>query len=121
MKDIPNSGYDPILTEWGVQRGDIFRFEGDEAKSYMVDYVTTESVSGNPSIMVHLNNPIPSTLNINHYSLVRYVDDASQIIIEGFRPNNSSAPYILKPEFVVPELDKDIDAFIVDLTQKGLL
>jgi hypothetical protein len=121
MKDIPNSGYDPILTEWGVKRGDVFRFEGDEKKTYMVDYVTTESVNNTGSIMVHLNGPVPSTTNVNHYSLVRYVDDASQIIIEGFRPNNTSAPYIIKPEFVVPELDKDIDAFIVDLTQKGLL
>jgi len=121
MKDIPNSGYDTILTEWGVKRGDIFRFEGDEKKSFMVNYVTTESVNNTGSIMVYLNNQVPSSLNINHYSLVRYVDDASQIIIEGFRPNNSSAPYIIKPEFVVPELDKDIDAFIMDLTQKGLL
>ena len=121
MKDIPNSGYDTILTEWGVKRGDVFRFEGNEKKSYMVDYVTTESVNNTGSIMVYLDKPVPSTLNINHYSLVRYVDDASQIIIEGFRPNNSSAPYIIKPEFVVPELNKDIDAFIVDLTQKGLL
>jgi hypothetical protein len=121
MKDIVNSGYDPILTEWGVQRGDVFRFEGDEKKTFMVDYVTTQSVDGNDSVMVHLNGPVPSNININHYSLIRYVDDASQIIIEGFRPNNTSAPYIIKPEFVVPELDKDIDAFIVDLTQKGLL
>jgi hypothetical protein len=122
MKNIPNSGYDPILTEWGVKRGDVFRFEGDEKKSFMVDYVTTESIPYmGSSIMVYLDKPIPSTLDINKFSLVRYVDDASQIIIEGFRPNNSSAPYILKPEFVVPELDKDIDAFIVDLTQKGLL
>ena len=121
MKDIPNSGYDPILTEWGVKRGDVFRFEGDEKKTFMVDYVTTQSVDGNDSVMVHLNGPVPKTLNINHYSLIRYVDDASQMIIEGFRPNNTSAPYIIKPEFVVPELDKDIDAFIVDLTQKGLL
>jgi hypothetical protein len=121
MKDIANSGYDPILTEWGVKRGDVFRFEGDEKKTYVVDYVTTGSVSGADAVIVHLNNPLPSNLNINHYSLTRYVNDASQIIIEGFRPNNTSAPYIIKPEFVVPELDKDIDAFIVDLTQKGLL
>jgi len=121
MKDIANSGYDPVLTEWGVKRGDVFRFEGDERNTFMVDYVTTQSVAGTGSVMVHLNGPIPSTLNVNHYSLIRYVDDASQMIIEGFRPNNTSAPYIIKPEFVVPELDKDIDAFIVDLTQKGLL
>jgi len=122
MKDIPNSGYDPILTEWGVKRGDVFRFEGDEKKTFMVDYVTRINDGVDNELII--NFPISadlSNINVNRFSLVRYVDDASQIIIEGFRPNNSSAPYILKPEFVVPELDKDIDAFIVDLTQKGLL
>jgi hypothetical protein len=66
-------------------------------------------------------NTDSSTLNINHYSITRYVDDASKILIKGFRPNNTDGPYILRPEFVVPELDKGIDEFIVDLTQKGLL
>lgn len=122
MKDIPNSGYEPILTEWGVQRGDVFRFEGDEKKTYMVDYVTR--INDIQDDILIINFPVNadlSTINVNKFSLIRYVDDASQIIIEGFRPNNTSAPYIIKPEFVVPELDKDIDAFIVDLTQKGLL
>jgi hypothetical protein len=52
---------------------------------------------------------------------VRYVDDASKVIMKGYRPNNSAGPYIVRPEYVVPELDKGIDEFIVDLTQKGLL
>jgi len=120
MKDIENSGFNPILTEWDVDRGDIFRFEGDQEKAYIVDSV--ERLEYPTMLKINFAPDVDLTnININHYSLTRYVDDASQIIIKGFRPNNSSAPYIIKPEFVVPELDKDIDAFIVDLTQKGLL
>ena len=122
MKDITNSGYDPILTEWGVKRGDVFRFEGDEKKTFMVDKVLRVNDGTYNHLMVIFSIEANlENINFNQFSLVRYIDDASQIIIEGFRPNNTSAPYIIKPEFVVPELDKDIDAFIVDLTQKGLL
>ena len=122
MKDITNSGYDPILTEWGIKRGDVFRFEGDEKKTFMVNNVEriNDGTYNFLTVMFSIDADL-SAVNVNRFSLVRYVDDASQIIIEGFRPNNTSAPYIIKPEFVVPELDKDIDAFIVDLTQKGLL
>ena len=122
MKNIENSGFNPILTEWGIQRGDVFRFEGNQEKAYIVDsverYNTPQAnfLSIDFSIDVDLSNT-----DVNHFSLTRYVDDAGQIIVKGFRPYNASSPYILKPEFVVPELDKDIDTFIVELTQKGLL
>ena len=98
---------------------DEFRFDNDPEQIYMVDYVVTGS-----TLEVYFdktldtNNP---SFDINHYSITRYVDDASKILIKGFRPNNTDGPYILRPEFVVPELDKGIDEFIVDLTQKGLL
>jgi hypothetical protein len=121
MKDISGSGYNPILTPWGVERGDVFRFEGDESKTYMVNYAETGSVGGNPSINVYFGSPIPSSLNINQYSLIRYIDDASKVIIKGYRPNKSVGPYIIRPEFVVPELDRGIDTYITQLSEKGLI
>jgi hypothetical protein len=122
MKDIDNSGFNPIFTEWDVDRGDVFRFEGDQEKAYIIDSIERLDFSGIPMLIVNFAPDVDLTnININRYSLTRYVDDASQIILKGFRPYNASAPYILKPEFVVPELDKDIDTFIVELTQKGLL
>ena len=41
--------------------------------------------------------------------------------MEGFKPVNASGPYIVRPEYIVPELDKSVDEFILDLTQKGLI
>jgi hypothetical protein len=41
--------------------------------------------------------------------------------MEGFKPINASGPYIVRPEYVVPELNKSVDQFILDLTQKGLI
>jgi hypothetical protein len=41
--------------------------------------------------------------------------------MEGFKPTNANGPYIVRPEYVVPELNKSVDQFILDLTQKGLI
>jgi hypothetical protein len=127
MKDIKTpvtSGFNPILTPWGIERGDVFRFESNEEKAYMVNYVETGSINNTASINVYFGAPLPTSptqVDVNKYSLVRYVDDASKIIMKGYRPSPATGPYIVRPEYVVPELDKGIDEFIVDLTQKGLL
>ena len=60
-------------------------------------------------------------MNLDQFLIRRYVDDATQILMEGFKPINSQGPYIVRPEYVVPELNKSIDEFILELTQKGLI
>ena len=130
--DITGSGFNTIQLPWSIEYGDEFRFEGREDFTYQVGKVFKPSDSGSGrlfqtgSIEVHFNNPLPvsassSTFNLDHFLIRRYVDDATTAIIEGFKPTNSNGPYIIKPEFVVPELDKSIDEFILDLTQKGLI
>lgn len=130
--DITGSGFNSIQLPWSIKYGDEFRFEGREDFVYQVAKIFSPSDSGSErlfqtgSIEVHFNAPLPvsassSTFNLDHFLIRRYVDDATTAIIEGFKPSNSTGPYIIKPEFVVPELDRDIDSFILDLTQKGLL
>jgi hypothetical protein len=128
QQDITGSGFNPIDTDWSVQIGDEFRFEGREDRTFMVNKVfpptlsSPERISNTGSLEVHLDSSIPSaSINLDHFLIRRYTDDASFISFEGFKPSNSTGPYIIKPEFVVPELDKDIDSFILDLTQKGLI
>jgi hypothetical protein len=128
QENIPGSGFNQILLPWSLEIGDEFRFEGREDRVLMVKdiHVTTVDVIGYPTgslLLVELNQPIlPSgSMNLDHFLIRRYVDDATTTIIEGFKPEGSSAPYIVKPQYVVPELDRDIDSFILDLTQKGLL
>jgi hypothetical protein len=132
MVDLPGSGFNPIQFPWSIKYGDEFRFEGREDFVYQVGKIFGPSDSGSGrltqtgSIEVHFNYDLPvsassSAFNLDHFLIRRYVDDATTAIIEGFKPTNSVGPYIIKPEFVVPELDKDIDSFILDLTQKGLI
>jgi hypothetical protein len=132
MVDIAGSGFNTILLPWSLKYGDEFRFEGREDFVYQVGKVFGPADSGSGrltqtgSIEVHFNHDLPvsastSYFNLDHFAIRRYINDPAQILMEGFAPVNSSAPYIVRPEHVVPELNKTIDEFILDLTQKGLI
>jgi hypothetical protein len=126
QENLSGSGFEPVTEDWSVKVGDEFRFEGREDRMYMVKNVyspTDQSlnrISNTGSLEVHLANAIPSaSINLDHFLIRRYVPDPSRIIFEGFK--DTAGPFILRPEFIVPELDRDIDTFIVQLTQEGLI
>jgi hypothetical protein len=116
--DISGSGFEPIVLPLSVKYGDEIRFMGDENKTYMI---TSSSLAPGYTTIFHLNSPVDPTIDLDQFVIRRYIPDPNSIIFEGFRPDNSSGPYIVRPEYVVPELDKNLDQFILDLTQKGLL
>jgi hypothetical protein len=131
QKDISGSGFNPITLPWSVKYGDEFRFEGREDLTYIVfrAYGSNETdenrISSTGSIEIQLNTDLPVSasflnFNLDHFLIRRYVDDASQIIMEGFKPSDIG-PYIIFPEYVTPILNKKADTFITDLTQKDLL
>jgi len=132
--DITGSGFNPISLPWSIEYGDEFRFEGREDFTYQVGKIFPADVSGSGritetgSIEVHFNSPLPisassSAFNLDHFLIRRYVDDPTLILIDGLRPSGVSGdgPWLVKPEFVNPALNKSIDQFIVDLTERGLL
>jgi len=132
MSDIPGSGFNSITLPWSIKYGDEFRFEGREDFVYQVGKIFGPADSGSGrlsqtgSIEVHFNGNLPIlasplVFDLDHFLIRRYINDPAQILMEGFRPISSSGPYIVRPEYVVPELDKSVDQFILDLTQKGLL
>jgi hypothetical protein len=128
QSDITQSGFNSITLDWSVKYGDEFRFEGVEDRTYTVKQVfeptdqSSERISNTGSLEVHLDKALPSqSINLDHFLIRRYVDDASVVLMEGFKPINTSGPYIVRPEYLVPELNKRVDEFILDLTQKGLL
>jgi len=132
MKDIIGSGFNPVTLPWSIKYADEFRFEGREDLVYQVGKIFGPADSGSGritqtgSIEVHFDYNLPvsassSVFNLDHFLIRRYIDDASLILMEGYKPINSSGPFIVRPEYVVPELDKSIDEFILDLTQKGLI
>jgi hypothetical protein len=128
QQDISGSGFNPVTLDWSVKYGDEFKFEGREDRVFVVKEVygpedqSPKRISNTGSVEVHFNSGLPSaSINLDHFAIRRYVDDASQILIEGFKPNNSSGPYILRPEYIVSELDRNVDDFILILKEKGLI
>jgi hypothetical protein len=132
MKSVEGTGFNQIQLPWSIKIGDEFRFEGREDWTYLVKNIFGPAESGSGrisqtgSIEVHFNANLPvsassTVFNLDHFLIRRYVDDAAQNVITGFRPQGSTSPYLIKPEFVVPELNKNIDEVILDLTQKGLI
>ena len=59
----------------------------------------------------------------NEFGVETNYDDTTQVPsrFEGYKPIGAEGPFIIKPEFVNGELNKSIDEYITDLTQKGLL
>ncbi len=122
-----DSGFIPITTNLEFIPGDEFRFMGQESKSFMIEKVelgllpfTTTSAS----LMIYLDgrvNPDDTVLNVNQFLVRRYVDEASSIIFKGDKPLGSDGPYIVSPEFISSDLDKDVDTFITDLTERNVL
>ena len=129
--DIVNSGFNTVALPWSIKVGDEFRFEGREDFSFMVSKIFSPDDSegrifDTGSIEVHFNSNLPtgsstSTFNLDNFLIRRYVDDPSQIIIEGFKPIGSSGPYIITPEYSTPKINKGIDEYITILTEKNLL
>jgi hypothetical protein len=132
QKSTEGSGFNPIALPWEIEYGDEFRFEGDERYTYMVKEIygpnegSGSRLSQTGSIEVHFNGSLPisaswDNFNLDHFLIRRYVNDASQVIMEGFKPENSSGPFIITPEYVVPKMNKKVDEYITLLTEKGLL
>jgi len=126
MVNIPNSSVNPIRLPWSLINGDEFKFEGKENEVYQVNKAMVVSSSGAPSgsvLAIEFNGslPISGSIDFNNFLIRRFVTDPSQTVISGFKPPNSTGPYIVKPEFVVPELDISIDKIITNLTLQGVL
>ena len=127
QKSTPGSGFNPIALPWSIKQGDEFRFEGDERFTFMVKDIygpnegSGSRISATGSIEVQFDKNLPvnaltSSFNLDHFLIRRYVDDASQVIIEGFAPEGSSGPYIITPEYSTPKINKGIDEYITILT-----
>ena len=122
QEDIDGSGFFPITLPVSIQRGDEFRFEGDETKTFMVDNVIISSSANIPFAAVYLDKQISgSNININEFLLRRYVDNPAGLLLDGLKPSNFDQPYLIKPEYMSEKMEQNIGKYIEDFTSKGLL
>jgi hypothetical protein len=123
---LPNSGLNAFVHPGTILPGDEIRFMGLEENTFMIISSSYTSSFGIPErLILHLDKPIPApttpNFDLNKFLLRRYVDEPGQTIITGYKPTNSTGPYIVRPKYVVPELNKNVDDFILILKEKGLI
>jgi hypothetical protein len=116
---MPTSSFPEVTEDWSIKPGDEFRFDGQESHTFMVK----ESYTSGSNLIVVMNKPIPQypAVDINHFLIRRYVPDASQIIFEGVIQSNIFPPYLLKPEYVTENLNKNLQTIIPELVKNGLI
>ena len=123
QKPIPNSLFKETTNIWELKVGDEFRFEDMENRSYMVQSFITPSNHPSGTLEVQLDGYIPTaSVNLDHFLIRRYVEDASSILIKGSMPNGEeSGEAFIRPEYITKPIDENIDESIESLTSKGLL
>jgi len=120
QKSISGSGYNEISLPVEFKPGDEVRFEGDKVYSIIGSGVS--NITNN--LFIVLNQPVTGSnfsVDINQFSFTRYIDDPTSVIIEGFRPPNSQGPYIVKPKYITDKLDSNLDVYLTDFINKGVL
>ncbi len=120
--NIPNSGFKKISEKWSLKPGDEFRFEDREDRVFQVVSVTAPNVHPSGTLEVQLDSQIPtSSINLDHFVIRRYVEDGSFILFDETKPSGNTGPSLIKPQFVTKTLTKEVDEYILDLTNKGLI
>jgi len=130
--DIPNSFFNNIKSPIQILPGDEIRFEGYETKVTQVVQVNNDIYGLNPNtgqlqgiIALYIDKDITSgsaNWNTDEFLVRRYVDNPGEIIISRDAIFESQpGPLLVKPEYITNKLDENIDDYITDLTNKGLL
>ena len=140
--------FPPIPVDFDIRIGDEIRFENDESLSYRVVGPTPQPKSivetfdmvgtqGNgqqkPMLRLELDGIIPPSTNVDFFLIRRFENSRNLVILDQQKPygvirtgsvvevEKSSAPGILRPEFLVPELNGSPDQIFDDLLEKKIL
>jgi len=127
---VDNWGFDTITSPIEFQPADEFRFMGNEVNTYTVESV--EKDDDNQTIKVTFSKHLPisssyqvagtnATLQWDWFNVRRYTDSSDYVIFQAVKPAGASGTSLIKPQYVVDELDKGVNEIIVDLTERGLI
>jgi len=134
QETVDGWGFDTITSPIEFQPADEFRFMGVETQTFTVESVEVDPTGnlGQGSIKVTFTEPLPiassyqasgsqATLQWDWFNVRRYTDNSDYVIFQAVKPAGASGTAIIKPQYVVDELDKGVNEIILDLTEKGLI
>ena len=116
QRPIPNSGFDPPQ-KFTLQYADEIRFMGNEDYVNMINDVYVDDETG--ILYVYLATPIDkSKLDINYFSIRRFVDDVGFIMING---DGGDTDGFIFPKYPSTTLKNNLSKIQKDLITSGLI
>ena len=119
---ISESGFDSTSIPLTFNLGDQFRFENDEGKVYSIARIISSSVqTSNGETHIQLDRTITPGTNLNYFMLRRFVDDPTNIIVQGVKGSGGTGPGSIKAQATVQELEDSLPAIISKLNSENTI
>jgi hypothetical protein len=116
---ITASGYGDNLP-FNIQRLDEIRFEADENQVYQILEVSSPFESSDGRLYLTLGKDIVDETNLDSFFLRRLTPDPNYVIMNVPSSGGGLSGFLF-PEFITPELKKNLPSIIANLQQKNLI
>jgi hypothetical protein len=118
--DIANSGFDSVLDIVSFNVGDQLRFENDESKVFTINRIISSSTqTTNKETYLLLDRPMIPGTNINYFLQRRFVNDPTNIIVQGIKAAGGTGPGSIRPKYVESELEDNMSLIIQKLSREN--
>jgi len=115
QNDIEESGFTEIRYRFNLEEGDEIRFEASEDSAYRINEIVQEQ----PQLILKLDGEVPEGINTNMFLVRRYVDDPTSIILDVDKPAGGTSGGILKPEFMPPNAERQLQEVVQTLRRQN--
>ena len=116
QEPLSGSSFPSASLLFTLERGDEFRFNGNEDSTYIVTEVKQEGL-----VYVTLNRPLNPAINIEHFTVRRFVDDPTALITNQKKLAGDTSPAFILPKYAAPDLNDNLDTIIKDLVGQNLI
>ena len=117
-------GYDPISLPLIIKPGQEIRFFQNENFVYTIVSASYSAPPTGPNaIYLHLNTSLTSSItgSLNAYLIREYVEDPSKIVINKSKPEGTTGPGYIIPQYMSPTLTTNFDKIVSTLKENGIL
>jgi hypothetical protein len=115
QNDIDDSGFSNLRYPFTIEEGDEIRFQASEEYAYRINEVVSEQ----PELILKLDQAIPVGINTDMFLVRRYIDDPSSIILDVDKPAGGTSGGILKPEFMPPGAERELQKVVQTLRRQN--
>lgn len=115
QNDIDDSGFPNLRYPFTIEEGDEIRFQASEEYAYRINEVVSEQ----PELILELDRAVPFGTNTDMFLVRRYVDDPTSIILDVDKPAGGTSGGILKPKFMPPGAERELQKVVQTLRRQN--